>query len=690
MAGKPMNPIQLWAELKQRKVVRVITIYIAGAFAILQAVDMIFPRLGFPSWTITLVMILLAAGLVISIILSWIYDITPEGIKKTKDLEQIINEDIKSIVGKSISSPDEDLLTVENKLYAQKINQYKKKERVYRLSSLVVIIVVVIIFLFSSGSTLPFSERDWILITDFENLTENPVFDKSLYTAFTLSISQSKYVNVFPWDRMLETLTRMKIKDLNYVNDKTGREIAVREGINICIIPSISKVGNKYVITAKILETKTRNILKSELLYAETQDEILPKLDRLSKNVRRQLGESRYDILIQDKPLSKVTTSSLDALKLYSLGIDHHITLDYAGAKDYYESALRIDTGFTAAKASLGNLLIEKFDSLEKGRELLNLAVKSVDNLTERERLGILALHAVSIEKDLPKAIRYTKMRIDLYPDDPVAHNNLGWYYQSSGQLEEALKEYKATVGINKNMVLTYSGILWIYLEKLGKADSAVVWAEKMIADNPQNVWGYCNLGAAWLCLDSLDKAEVAFLEAREINPDLTVNLYRLAHTYRLKGAYDKAIGILKEILEKNPEEASAYYDSGINYQAMGNLVEARRLFSVFKKIIEEEWIKKWPDDAGTYAAISVVSARLNDMESSELMFRKAIEIDSTLHDRFAEVLCVQGKTNNAVDELEKALQNGYRNLFWIKLTPDLQMLQAEARYRSLMQRYFQ
>jgi tetratricopeptide (TPR) repeat protein len=364
--------------------------------------------------------------------------------------------------------------------------------------------------------------------------------------------------------------------------------------------------------------------------------------------------------------------------------------LDFAGAKDYYESALRIDTGFTAARASLGNLLIEKFDSLEKGQELLNLAVKSVDNLTEREKLGILAFHAASVEKDLPKAIRYTKMKIDLYPDDPVAHNNLGWYYQSSGQSEEALKEYKAAVAINKNMALIYSGILWIYLEKLGKADSAIVWAEKMIANNPQNAWGYCNLGTAWLCLDSLDKAEVAFREAREINPAFTVNLYRLAHTCRLKGEYDKAIGILKEIQEKNPEEASAYYDLGINYQAMGDLAEAHRLFSVFKKIIEEEWVKKWPDDAGTYAAISVVSARLNDMESSKLMFRKAVEIDSTLHDRFAEVLCVQGKTNDAVDELEKALQNGYRNLFWIKLTPDLQMLQSEARYRSLIKRYFQ
>ncbi len=566
----------------------------------------------------------------------------------------------------------------------------RKKIRIYSISSLGVILALITLFLFSSGSTLPFSERNWILITDFENQTENPVFDKSLYTAFSLTASQSSYVNILPRSRMFETLTRMEMKDLTTINDKTGREIAIREGIAIYIVPSISSVGNRYVIAAKIMETKTGNILKSEVLYAETEDEILVKLDRLSKNIRRQLGESRYDILVQDKPLSKVTTSSLNALKLYSQGIDNHLKSDFAGAKDYYERALRIDTGFTAARASLGNLLIEKFDSLEKGRELLKLAVKSVDNLTERERLGILASHAVNIENDIPNAIRYAKMRIDLYPDDPAAHNNLGWYFQSSGEWEEALKEYKAAVGINKNMVLTYSGILWIYLEKIGKADSAVVWAEKMIADNPQNVWGYCNLGAAWLCLDSLDNAEVVFREAREINPDFTVNLYRLAHTYRLKGDYDKAIEILEKIPEKNPEEASAYYDLGINYQAKGNLAEACRNFSVFKKIAEVEWVKKWPDHAGTYAALSAVSARLNEMESSKLMLRKAIEIDSTLHTRFAEAYCAQGNLNKAIIELEKAFQNGYRNLFWLKMSPDLQVLQSEVRYRNMIKKVYQ
>ena len=114
-----------------------------------------------------------------------------------------------------------------------------------------------------------------------------------------------------------------------------------------------------------------------------------------------------------------------------------------------------------------------------------------------------------------------------------------------------------------------------------------MVWAEKMISDNPQNVGDIVILGAAWLSLDSLKKAEDAFGKAREINPDLTINLYRLAHTYRLKGEYDKAIEILKRILKVTPDEASAYYDLGINYQSLGNLEEARKYFSGFKKIAD-------------------------------------------------------------------------------------------------------
>ncbi len=693
MAGKPKNPFQFWEKLKQRRVVRVITVYVASSFAILQGLDMIFSRLGFPSWTVTLVMIILACGLIVSIILSWIYDITPEGVKRTKDIEPKIIEDIErdeitTPVREQIPILDAVELLKEKKLFAERINKFKKKERIYNYSSIIVILAVTVFFIFSNSSTVPFDKRDWIVITDFENLTDNPVFDKSLYTAFSLSISQSRHINVFLRSRMLDILAMMELKNQTLVDEKTGREIAVREGINLYIVPTISEVGNKYVITAKILESKSGNLLKSETIYVESLDEILSGLDQLSKRIRRNLGESRYNIAMQDKPLVKATTSSLEALKLYSLGIDQHSKLDFEGARDYYEAALRIDTGFTAAKASLGNVNIRAFDPV-KGREFLSQAVKSADNLTKRERLWILALHAMQVENDILKGLGYFRMLTELYPDDPIARNNMGYYYQVSGEYEKAVKEYKEAIRIDPHAAIAYGGLLWVYLDYLGEADSALVWSEKMITDNPHNVWGYANMGSAWLCYDSLSKAEAAFVKAREINPDLILNLYNLAHTYRIQKKYDRAIPTLKYILKINQDEISAYYDLGVNYQSMGNQVEARKYFLSFKKSAEEEWIKKLPNDAGTYTSLAAVFARLGETDSSMQMLRKAIEIDSAQHYKFAEVLCLQGKIPEATKELENAFKKGYRDLLWIKLTPDLQLLNNDNRLRDLLGKYF-
>ena len=694
MAGNLKDPVQFWQELKQRKVVRAMTVYIAGAFALLQAVDMIFPRIGLPTWSVTLVIILLAAGLVMVIILTWIYDITPEGIKRTSDIDksgEVDKADVEFVLPgweSTISQSREELISYNNLIYAKNTLQNKKKGRIYSYSSFIVIIAVAVLFTFSSANTVPFTERDWVVITDFENLTSNTVFDKSLYTAFSLTANQSRYINILPKSRMLEAMARMKIIGKEYVDDETGREIAVREGIDIYIVPSISEVGNKYVIGVKIMESKSGDLLRSEVIYAENQDEILGKLDILSKRMRRHLGESRYKIAGQDKPLEQVTTSSLEALKLYSEGIDRHLMMDFEGAKKYYENALIIDTGFTSARASLGNLIIEKFDPV-KGRELLSQAAKSVDKLTERERLAILTFHALNVEKNIPKGIEYAKMRIELYPDDAAARNNLGWLYMTSGKYEEALKEYKATVRIFPDMPLTYGGIEWIYLEKLGRIDSAMIWVKKMMKDNPANVWGYFYLGSVYLGLDSLLQAETAFRKAYEINPDFFFNTYRLAHTYRLIGRYDEAIDILKKVRESNQDETSAMYDLGINYQSMGNKKEAMKYYSDYRKIALEDWLKTYPNMPETYLAIGTVAARMGDFESSRKALQKAIEIDSTKHEKFAELLCLQGKIPEAIDETKKALENGYRDIVWLKINPDYQALQKEARFLTLLKQYF-
>jgi hypothetical protein len=254
-----------------------------------------------------------------------------------------------------VKTPAKDIsISIESHKTEKTYSYGKKGWKFIAFSSFVVILAVFIFILFSSGSTLPFRERDWIVITDFENLTGNTLFDKSLYTAFSLSISQSRYINVLPRSRMLENLARMKATDRTTVDEEAGKEIAVREAINFFIVPGISEAGSNYAITSKIIEARSGNIVKSQVLYAENRNDILRTIDQLSRRVRRDLGESRYNIASQDKPLKKVTTSSLEALKLFSHGIDCHLMMDFDCARNYYENALKIDTGFTSAKASLG------------------------------------------------------------------------------------------------------------------------------------------------------------------------------------------------------------------------------------------------------------------------------------------------------------------------------------------------
>ncbi|MDX2443948.1 MAG: hypothetical protein QNK30_09130 [Bacteroidales bacterium] len=89
MPDKSNNPFQFWEELKRRRVVRVIPVYAAAAFVLMELVDIISEPFGLPDWTLKFVVVFLSIGFIISIILSWIYDVTPDGIQKTKPSKQV-------------------------------------------------------------------------------------------------------------------------------------------------------------------------------------------------------------------------------------------------------------------------------------------------------------------------------------------------------------------------------------------------------------------------------------------------------------------------------------------------------------------------------------------------------------------------------------------------------------------------
>jgi len=681
MAGTPDSLTKFVQELKDRRVIRTATVYVAVALGLMETIDIISGQLNFPVWVLTVYIFISAIGFPIIILFSWFFYFSPDGFKR-------YHKHHVKYLPEFPTDSDGILLFEDDSEYSKETTKRDKHSgRILGFSSFTVICLVIILFLFYGGNSAPFNERDWVVLADFVNHTEEIIFDKSLNTAFEISIDQSRYINVVPRKRMQEALKRIGKEPGTIIDEVLCREIAIREGAKVIIIPEISRVGHQYILTCIIQEVQEGTIVTSELLYSKSEDEIIGMLDRMSKKMRRHLGESRYKISGQSKLLEKVTTSSLDALKQYSLGYEYHLNMDFEKAAVHYENAIRIDSTFTAAKASLGNILFLKFDQ-EKGKKWLDEAIQSIDDLTDPEKYSILAFYALNVDKDLDKSIEYTRMIIELYPDNSVARNNLGWYFQNQGHYEESVSEYKKAIELDPYFMLPYGGIIWVYNQHLGQMDSTLYWAKRMLSFDPDNPWANFYLGLGYFGMNEQEKAREAFEKARGLSPRLLLNLNRLAQTYRILGNYEQAVEVLKEIIEINPEGSDAYYYLGICYILMGTdemaISNYRKSLSIIESLESEH-----PDNPFTIMAKGTVLSRLGMIEEGMKAGKRGFEMDTANHYNFARFLAVQQDTEKALRHLEIAIENGYRDLCWIKMDPDLSSLQNDERFLSMMERHF-
>ena len=547
-------------------------------------------------------------------------------------------------------------------------------------------VFLIVFWIFGSHPAISFSERDWVLIVDFENHTGDDVFDKSLSTAINVSIEQSPYVNVLPRQRIRETLRRMKREDVTHIDEIIGREIAEREGVDVMIVPSISSVGVTYVLTAEIQDVKEAKVLKSQIVRAQSQDEVLGALDKLTRSIRRDLGESLASISKQSKPLEKVTTSSLEALKQYSLGSENYNLYNHEEARTYYENALRIDSTFVMAKAALGIVNFHTFDR-EKAKEMISQAVANLDDLTDREKYSILQFYAGAVENDFEKAVQYAKAMLALYPDNLASYNNLGYYYSQMGRYDEAISASKEAIRIDPGSISPYMIINHIYAHRLVEVDSLLAWSKRLTFENPDYRGGWMYLGNAYLGKDSLKQAEEAFEKALEIRPNYIPALNFLRATYQFQGNYQAAIQPLQKILEIDPsQQLWAHYDLGVLYQFLGDNQSSQRHFEIYRKEIERN-ISESPEEGINYLVLGLVLTRLGEKERGWEMGQKAMELNPDQHFEYAKLISVQGKTQEAIDRLELAIQEGYTDYINMKLHIDLQPLHNEPGFKELLER---
>ncbi len=285
---------------------------------------------------------------------------------------------------------------------------------------------------------IAFGQWDWVLITEFDNRTGESVLDGTVEYALQRELANSRYVKVAPRERVNDALRLMKLPLDTRIDVKTGREISLRDGgIRMLIAGRIEKLGNTYQISAELVTPSDGVTMASFNAEASGQDQILPRIGDLANKVRAALGEGMASIKASNELLAKVTTPSLEALRLFSEANRVMASTDRTQALPILEQAVRIDPDFASAHLLLWYALKAR-DEMAQAEQHLHKAVDLADQTSERERLFIHASYYHGYLHDDAKAIETYQLLLRLYPDHFWANGNLANVYESLGRLKEA------------------------------------------------------------------------------------------------------------------------------------------------------------------------------------------------------------------------------------------------------------
>jgi tetratricopeptide (TPR) repeat protein len=225
--------------------------------------------------------------------------------------------------------------------------------------------------------------------------------------------------------------------DAETLDEALARELAQREGLKAVLTGEVAPAGSGYVLTASLIAPATGEILTSERVSASGDDEVIGAIDELSKRLRERIGESLRTIRAEE-PLEQVTTSDLEALRLYTEGAQLVEGNEYRRGIDLLEEAISRDPTFAMAYRKLGIELFNRFENRARALEALTSAYEYRDRLTPRERYLAEAAYFENVSSDEERVIGAYQNMLDLDPEDPWALNNLGGVYGNRADYAEA------------------------------------------------------------------------------------------------------------------------------------------------------------------------------------------------------------------------------------------------------------
>jgi len=321
--------------------------------------------------------------------------------------------------------------------------------------------------LMASGA---FAERERVILADFENRTDDSTHGPTVTELMRIGLSQSQAISSVDPTQVGRILVRMQRDLSSGIDASVAMEAAQREGINAVVTGEIVSVGSGYSIAARLISVDG-DVLAALQESAGSADDLVRAVDRLAAKLRERVGESLRSIRHR-KPLERVTTGSMPALRLFSQGLHASNQGDDPRAIQLLEEAVAIDTTFAMAYRKLAIILQNHAEQRSRAVEAAANAYHYRDALTERERYLVTAAYHSVVTGNRDQIMSAYSTVLDLYPDETIALNNLGVVYSALREPQRAAEYYARALMLDSTSSLYYNNLSQA-LERAGLSDSA-------------------------------------------------------------------------------------------------------------------------------------------------------------------------------------------------------------------------
>jgi serine/threonine protein kinase/tetratricopeptide (TPR) repeat protein len=454
----------------------------------------------------------------------------------------------------------------------------------------------------------PLTDKDNVVLADFDNSTGDAVFDDTLKTALAVSLRQSPFLNVTSDEQIAATLKLMTRPEDSKLTPQVASEVCQRSGGKAYIAGSIAGLGSQYVLGLKAVNCQGGDVLAQEQTSAAGKEKVLDTLGEAASKLRTQLGESLATVQKFNVPLEEATTSSLEALQAMSLGSKAYRGKGPAAALPYDQRAIALDPNFASGYRAVGDDYYS-VGQLDRAREYLTKAFQLREHASAREKLKIAADYYLSTG-ELDKTAQTSQEVIENYPRASGAYSGLGAAYSQQGQYEKAADITRQAVHLEPDRLNNYENLasFTIALQHFDEVREVIREAESRGLDD--DVFHFSLYALAFLAADSAAMAEQQQWFAGK--PEFEQEALALAADTE---AYGGHLGKAQE-LTKRAAVSSAQADNaerGAVYLANAALQQAAYGDARQARITAAEALKLAPASQGVESEAALAFAMLGD-----------------------------------------------------------------------------